>query len=174
MRTRAPISSAGPALAILLSCLLSRTHSQSPEPFQDSTAALELLSQEHPPGLLQPGSLQGIPVPNVSQGSPSEPPLLPVCARPADIRHAFKYINTLVSCSIFLVGIVGNSTLLRIIYKNKCMRNGPNVLIASLALGDLLYILIALPINVYKVGTGAALPSGPAGAAPGCLEASKA
>ncbi|NXQ38312.1 EDNRB protein, partial [Catharus fuscescens] len=138
-------------LAILLSCLLSRTHSQSPEPFQDSTATLELLSQEHPPGLLQPGSLQGIPVPNVSQGSPSEPPLLPVCARPADIRHAFKYINTLVSCSIFLVGIVGNSTLLRIIYKNKCMRNGPNVLIASLALGDLLYILIALPINVYKL-----------------------
>ncbi|NWV87240.1 EDNRB protein, partial [Machaerirhynchus nigripectus] len=79
---------------------------------------------------------------------PSEPPLLPVCARPADIRHVFKYINTIVSCTIFVVGIIGNSTLLRIIYKNKCMRNGPNVLIASLALGDLLYILIALPINL--------------------------
>lgn len=53
---------------------------------------------------------------------------------------------------IFVVGIIGNSTLLRIIYKNKCMRNGPNVLIGSLALGDLLYILIAIPINVFKVG----------------------
>lgn len=31
------------------------------------------------------------------------------------------------------------------------MRNGPNVLIASLALGDLVYILIAIPINIYKL-----------------------
>ncbi|NXB47437.1 EDNRB protein, partial [Leucopsar rothschildi] len=140
-----------PALAILLSCLFSGTLTQTPGPFQDSTVALELLGQEHPHSLVQPGFLQGVPVSNVSEVSPSEPPLLPVCARPADIRHAFKYINTIVSCSIFVVGIIGNSTLLRIIYKNKCMRNGPNVLIASLALGDLLYILIALPINVYKL-----------------------
>ena len=31
------------------------------------------------------------------------------------------------------------------------MRNGPNALIASLALGDLIYIAIDIPINVYKV-----------------------
>uniref|UniRef100_A0A8D0Y097 Endothelin receptor type B n=1 Tax=Sus scrofa TaxID=9823 RepID=A0A8D0Y097_PIG len=48
-------------------------------------------------------------------------------------------------------GPIGNSTLLRIIYKNKCMRNGPNILIASLALGDLLHIIIDIPINVYKL-----------------------
>ncbi|KAG7232569.1 hypothetical protein INR49_008382 [Caranx melampygus] len=30
------------------------------------------------------------------------------------------------------------------------MRNGPNALIASLALGDLIYIAIDIPINVYK------------------------
>uniref|UniRef100_A0AAV2KSI6 Endothelin-1 receptor n=1 Tax=Knipowitschia caucasica TaxID=637954 RepID=A0AAV2KSI6_KNICA len=31
------------------------------------------------------------------------------------------------------------------------MRNGPNALIASLALGDLIYITIDIPINVYKL-----------------------
>ncbi|KAJ8271830.1 hypothetical protein COCON_G00106890 [Conger conger] len=31
------------------------------------------------------------------------------------------------------------------------MRNGPNALIASLALGDLIYIIIDIPVNVYKL-----------------------
>ncbi|EMP37309.1 Endothelin B receptor [Chelonia mydas] len=31
------------------------------------------------------------------------------------------------------------------------MRNGPNILIASLALGDLLHITIDIPVNVYKL-----------------------
>ncbi|XP_072295984.1 endothelin receptor type B-like isoform X1 [Eucyclogobius newberryi] len=75
----------------------------------------------------------------------------PMCVKPTEIKNAFKYVNTIVSCLIFVVGIIGNSTLLRIIYKNKCMRNGPNVLIGSLALGDLLYIIIAIPINVFKL-----------------------
>ncbi|XP_048400646.1 endothelin receptor type B-like isoform X2 [Stegostoma tigrinum] len=75
----------------------------------------------------------------------------PMCIKQTEIRHAFKYVNSVVSCVIFAVGIIGNSTLLRIIYKIKCMRNGPNVLIASLALGDLLYILIDIPITVYKL-----------------------
>ncbi|KAA8588532.1 hypothetical protein FQN60_009877, partial [Etheostoma spectabile] len=74
-----------------------------------------------------------------------------MCIKPTEIKYAFKYVNTIVSCLIFVVGIIGNSTLLRIIYKNKCMRNGPNVLIGSLALGDLLYIIIAIPINVFKL-----------------------
>lgn len=83
----------------------------------------------------------------------------PMCLKPTEIRYAFKYVNTIVSCLIFVVGIIGNSTLLRIIYKNKCMRNGPNVLIGSLALGDLLYIIIAIPINVFKVnGVSSTLP----------------
>ncbi|KAI4877095.1 hypothetical protein NFI96_006683 [Prochilodus magdalenae] len=86
---------------------------------------------------------------NVS--APRRPRLLPpMCTGPTEIRDTFKYINTVVSCLVFVVGIIGNSTLLRIIYKNKCMRNGPNILIASLALGDLLHIVIDIPINVYK------------------------
>ncbi|XP_059410262.1 endothelin-1 receptor-like [Carassius carassius] len=75
----------------------------------------------------------------------------PSCKDPTFIRHYFKYINTIISCAVFVVGMVGNATLLRIIYQNKCMRNGPNALIASLALGDLIYITIDIPINVYKL-----------------------
>ncbi|XP_010080516.1 PREDICTED: endothelin-1 receptor isoform X2 [Pterocles gutturalis] len=72
------------------------------------------------------------------------------CSQQTKIAETFKYINTVVSCAIFIVGMVGNATLLRIIYQNKCMRNGPNALIASLALGDLIYIVIDIPIIVYK------------------------
>lgn len=90
----------------------------------------------------------------VNESMPRRPRVLPpMCTGPTEIRDTFKYINTVVSCIVFIVGIIGNSTLLRIIYKNKCMRNGPNVLIASLALGDLLHIVIDIPINVYKVST---------------------
>ncbi|KAL0203502.1 hypothetical protein M9458_001520, partial [Cirrhinus mrigala] len=74
----------------------------------------------------------------------------PPCKDPTSIKLCFKYINTIISCAVFVVGMVGNATLLRIIYQNKCMRNGPNALIASLALGDLIYITIAIPINVHK------------------------
>uniref|UniRef100_A0A4W4GQS0 Endothelin receptor type B n=1 Tax=Electrophorus electricus TaxID=8005 RepID=A0A4W4GQS0_ELEEL len=77
--------------------------------------------------------------------------LPPMCTGPTEIRDTFKYINTVVSCFVFVIGIIGNSTLLRIIYKNKCMRNGPNILIASLALGDLLHIVIDIPISTYKL-----------------------
>ncbi|XP_036372437.1 endothelin-1 receptor-like [Megalops cyprinoides] len=75
----------------------------------------------------------------------------PACVKRASIKVYFKYINTVISCIVFVVGIVGNATLLRIIYQHKCMRNGPNALIASLALGDLIYITIDIPMNVYKL-----------------------
>uniref|UniRef100_A0A3Q3IM53 Endothelin-1 receptor n=1 Tax=Monopterus albus TaxID=43700 RepID=A0A3Q3IM53_MONAL len=82
------------------------------------------------------------------------PVLPPTCVTAPSIKTAFKYINTALSCVIFAVGIVGNATLLRIIYLNKSMRNGPNALIASLALGDLICIAIDIPINVYKLLAG--------------------
>ncbi|XP_075055974.1 endothelin receptor type B isoform X2 [Mixophyes fleayi] len=77
----------------------------------------------------------------------------PRCERQIEIKDTFKYINTLVFCLIFIVGIIGNSTLLRIIFKNECMRNGTNLLIASLALGDLLHIIIDIPVITYKLLT---------------------
>lgn len=75
----------------------------------------------------------------------------PECLVDTSIKTSFKYINTVISTLVFVVGLVGNATLLRIICQHKSMRNGPNALIASLALGDLIYIIIVLPINVYKV-----------------------
>lgn len=78
-------------------------------------------------------------------------PAPPMCNQTTSIRGWFKYINTVISVIVFVVGLVGNGTLLTIIYKHKCMRNGPNALIASLALGDLIYIFIDIPINIYKV-----------------------
>ncbi|KAM8968900.1 endothelin-1 receptor [Sarcophilus harrisii] len=82
---------------------------------------------------------------------PSNGSMRNYCPQQTKITSAFKYINTVISCAIFIVGMVGNATLLRIIYQNKCMRNGPNALIASLALGDLIYIVIDIPINVFKL-----------------------
>uniref|UniRef100_UPI0037E8053F endothelin receptor type Aa n=1 Tax=Semicossyphus pulcher TaxID=241346 RepID=UPI0037E8053F len=75
----------------------------------------------------------------------------PMCFETTSIKDYFKYINTVISILVFVVGLVGNATLLRIIYQNKCMRNGPNALIASLALGDLIYIITDIPITVYKL-----------------------
>ncbi|KAG8452228.1 hypothetical protein GDO86_004141 [Hymenochirus boettgeri] len=75
----------------------------------------------------------------------------PMCDGQIQIKDTFRYLNTVVSCVIFIVGIIGNSALLRIIYKNTFMRNGPNIIIASLALGDLLHIIINIPIITYKV-----------------------
>ncbi|KAK7806185.1 hypothetical protein U0070_002055 [Myodes glareolus] len=88
---------------------------------------------------------------------PSNGSVRSYCPQQTKITTAFKYINTVISCTIFIVGMVGNATLLRIIYQNKCMRNGPNALIASLALGDLIYVVIDLPINVFKVGNSCGL-----------------
>ncbi|XP_063048433.1 endothelin receptor type B-like [Engraulis encrasicolus] len=107
----------------------------------------------------RPGGSSRYPLANQNQnvsvprrpGPGARLPPPPMCTGPTEIRDTFKYINTVVSCLVFAVGLVGNSTLLRIIYKNKCMRNGPNILIASLALGDLLHIVIDIPINVYKL-----------------------
>ncbi|KAK1803471.1 hypothetical protein P4O66_020897 [Electrophorus voltai] len=81
-------------------------------------------------------------------GGPSPPP--PACSRTTSMKLALKYVNVVLSCVIFVVGVVGNGTLLRIIFQ-KSMRNRPNALIASLALGDLIYIAIDIPIQVYKL-----------------------
>lgn len=86
--------------------------------------------------------------PQVAGPKTSHPPM---CSESTGIRVTFKYVNIIVSLVVFVVGIVGNSALLRIIYVNKRMRSGPNILIASLALGDLIHIVIDIPINAYRV-----------------------
>uniref|UniRef100_A0A3Q0SH39 Endothelin receptor type B n=1 Tax=Amphilophus citrinellus TaxID=61819 RepID=A0A3Q0SH39_AMPCI len=86
--------------------------------------------------------------PQVVGPKASQPPM---CSESAGIRATFKYVNIIVSLLVFIVGIVGNSALLKIIYVNKRMRSGPNILIASLALGDLIHIVIDIPINAYRL-----------------------
>lgn len=143
-------------LAVWVLCLLvcvSSQYSPTPLTFEENSELSQTLGQEQAGHIVQlDTNLQNV-TGNVSKGNEGRllfpPP--PPCLSRYKIKHAFKYVTTILSCVIFVVGIVGNSTLLRIIYKNKCMRNGPNVLIASLALGDLVYILIAIPINIYKV-----------------------
>uniref|UniRef100_A0ACB8FJN3 Uncharacterized protein n=1 Tax=Sphaerodactylus townsendi TaxID=933632 RepID=A0ACB8FJN3_9SAUR len=136
-------------LVVLLSC----GAAVEPAPSRESGA---LQPTPAPPGLSAaapvPGSLDR------RGANLSRPP--PLCPRRPEIKESFKYVNTLVACLVFVLGIIGNSTLLRIIYKNKCMRNGPNILIASLALGDLLHITIDIPINLYRLHSGGNWPFG--------------
>ncbi|TNN67055.1 Endothelin B receptor [Liparis tanakae] len=87
---------------------------------------------------------------NRSIHPPQTPPHPPMCSESAGTRDAFKYVHTVVSVVVFVVGIMGNAALLKIIYVNKRMRSGPNILIASLALGDLIHIVIDIPINAYR------------------------
>lgn len=63
------------------------------------------------------------------------------------------YVVPVVFGLIFLLGIVGNGTLIFIVLKNKCMRNVPNIYIVSLSMGDFLLILISVPFTstIYTV-----------------------
>ncbi|XP_053167649.1 endothelin receptor type B isoform X2 [Hemicordylus capensis] len=74
-----------------------------------------------------------------------------MCTKRIEIKKWCKFITTVIACVVFVLGIIGNPTLLIIIYRNKCMRNGPNILIASLALGDLLLVIVDVPIHLYKL-----------------------
>ncbi|CAJ1085758.1 endothelin receptor type B-like isoform X1 [Xyrichtys novacula] len=122
------------------------------ETVNKALASLENLKAKHISKLKHKPDRKPIgPSTNSSLVVQKRPVLPPNCVQTTSIQTAFKYINTVLSCVIFAVGIIGNATLLRIICQNKSMRNGPNVLIASLALGDLIYIAIDLPINVYKL-----------------------
>src|SRR6218665_3587930 len=48
---------------------------------------------------------------------------------------------------IFVIGIVGNGTLIFIVLRNRPMRTKPNVLIVNLSMGDFLLILFSVPFT---------------------------
>ena len=50
---------------------------------------------------------------------------------------------------IFLVGVVGNGTLIFIVLRNKVMQTTPNIFIVSLAFGDLLLLLVSVPFFAF-------------------------
>ncbi|XP_039294765.1 neuropeptide CCHamide-1 receptor [Nilaparvata lugens] len=57
------------------------------------------------------------------------------------------YVVPVIFALIFLVGVVGNGTLVFIFARHRNMRNVPNTYILSLALGDLLVILSCVPFT---------------------------
>ncbi|XP_065353493.1 neuropeptide CCHamide-1 receptor-like [Cloeon dipterum] len=65
------------------------------------------------------------------------------------------YIVPLLFAAIFVVGVLGNGTLVLIFCRHRRMRNVPNTYIFSLAVGDLLLILTCVPFTstVYTIET---------------------
>ena len=57
------------------------------------------------------------------------------------------YVLPFLFALIFIVGVLGNGTLIFIVLRNKVMRNVPNIFIVSLAFGDLLLILVSVPFT---------------------------
>lgn len=57
------------------------------------------------------------------------------------------YIIPVVFAVIFVAGVLGNGTLILIFVRHRNMRTGPNTYILSLAVGDLLVILIVVPFT---------------------------
>lgn len=47
------------------------------------------------------------------------------CTAKVAFGMTFKYISMAVACLVFVLGIICKSTVLRIIYKSKCMTSGP-------------------------------------------------
>ena len=56
------------------------------------------------------------------------------------------YIVPILFAMIFIVGVLGNGTLIYIVGANKNMRNVPNMFIVSLAVGDLILIMVSVPL----------------------------
>ncbi|KAI8120053.1 Neuropeptide CCHamide-2 receptor [Lucilia cuprina] len=54
---------------------------------------------------------------------------------------------------IFIVGVLGNGTLVIIFFRHRSMRNIPNTYILSLALADLLVIIVCVPLAILVYTT---------------------
>ncbi|XP_030375519.1 neuropeptide CCHamide-2 receptor [Scaptodrosophila lebanonensis] len=64
---------------------------------------------------------------------------------PVDQRPE-TFIVCVIFALIFIVGVLGNGTLVIIFFRHRSMRNIPNTYILSLALADLLVILVCVPV----------------------------
>lgn len=63
------------------------------------------------------------------------------------------YVVPVLFALIFIVGILGNGTLVIIFARNKNLRNVPNTYIINLAMGDILVLMISLPFTstIYTI-----------------------
>ncbi|KAM7344156.1 CCHamide-2 receptor [Cochliomyia hominivorax] len=60
---------------------------------------------------------------------------------------------TILFLLIFIVGVLGNGTLVIIFFRHRSMRNIPNTYILSLALADLLVIIVCVPLAILVYTT---------------------
>ncbi|XP_061734884.1 endothelin receptor type B-like [Nerophis ophidion] len=79
---------------------------------------------------------------------------LPMCPRSTRLGEAFKYVTAAVFLVVFVLGTAGNWMLLRVIHKKTRPRSGASILIASLALGDLVHVVIDIPVSAYRLVVG--------------------
>ncbi|XP_072770477.1 endothelin receptor type B-like [Nerophis lumbriciformis] len=77
-----------------------------------------------------------------------------MCPRSTRVGDLFKYVTAVVFVVVFVLGMAGNSMLLRIIHKKTRPRSGASILIASLALGDLVHVVIDIPVSAYRLVVG--------------------
>ncbi|KAH8358167.1 hypothetical protein KR084_006510 [Drosophila pseudotakahashii] len=84
---------------------------------------------------------------NFSEVAVTETPYVPYGRRPE------TYIVPILFALIFVVGVLGNGTLIVVFLSVRQMRNVPNTYILSLALADLLVIITTVPLasTVYTV-----------------------
>ncbi|EDW48332.1 neuropeptide CCHamide-1 receptor [Drosophila sechellia] len=84
---------------------------------------------------------------NYSELATTETPYVPYGRRPE------TYIVPILFALIFVVGVLGNGTLIVVFLSVRQMRNVPNTYILSLALADLLVIITTVPLasTVYTV-----------------------
>uniref|UniRef100_A0AAY4DJD9 Endothelin receptor type B n=1 Tax=Denticeps clupeoides TaxID=299321 RepID=A0AAY4DJD9_9TELE len=70
---------------------------------------------------------------------PEQTPFCRCAPKPTRIKATFKYISIAWSFAVFVVGMIGNLALLRIIYANMAMRR------------DIMHIVTGMPLSVYKL-----------------------
>ncbi len=78
---------------------------------------------------------------NYSSLCASSDPYVPYALRPE------TYIVPVVFALIFIVGVIGNGSLIIIFCRHKAMRSVPNTFIFNLAIGDLLVLLVSVPFT---------------------------
>uniref|UniRef100_A0A182VM06 G-protein coupled receptors family 1 profile domain-containing protein n=1 Tax=Anopheles merus TaxID=30066 RepID=A0A182VM06_ANOME len=86
-------------------------------------------------------SSAGGPMGSFWNASATETPYTPYELRPE------TYIVPILFAAIFIIGVLGNGTLIIVFLRHRAMRNVPNTYILSLALADLLLIVTTVPFT---------------------------
>lgn len=91
---------------------------------------------------MSPGNQFNVALGNYSDGNYTDHDIPPLMFR--------DYFEMFVLVVIGICGVVGNGTLIYSVLMNKDMRSVPNVLIANVAVGDLLVLSFSVPLTVLS------------------------